>query len=1015
MTHSVNDTMLALYRHSASAVITADTGRSLIAMNPAAEHLFGYSEDEILGKNSQILYADPRDYSRLGQTHFSDYAENGGEAKPYRTKYRTKDGRVFDGETIGCPVIDRTGATTGFMCIINDVTHRLALQAKLEASDIQLRAALASANEGAFSLNLVTGLGSTRGFVNEFMGLTTSDATISLDRWRQVIHDSHRPKFDTAIAQLRRKPGSQLDLVFPARRNDGVDRWLQIRGRVSEFARDGSALRLTGVISDITERQELERKLAERERQLANAITAGACGAWEVDLDTLQITPIGEVRAMLGIADTPVEIDSAVWLAQTHEAERESVRIQLVAMGDGGIDELDATYRLRDNRTGEWRWIRATGKITSAPDEPRVAAGVLIDITDRKRLHQRAEESEWLLKTALEAAGEGAWRLDLRTLDAAVTGVLSRMMGLGDADAATHFDTWFERVHEDDGQIARDALNALREGTSEQIDFVVRYSSAEAGQIRLHNRGRISEWDADGKPAIASGFMTDLTEFMETTETLAQREQLLSDAVEASTLAIWRFDADANRIWLRGDIVAELFGSGEECEISGEKWRALHYPEDLKIAYESLDLTWKNPGKSANIEFRLMTHSGEWRWYRASGRRPVLEGRDPARMTTGVIVNIDAVKREDQAVREERARFERIYNATPAMLNTMDVETGEIVQVSDFWLQSLGYDRQAVIGKPAYEFLDEESRKRALDHSLPLLRQTGVNENIPYRIRRKDGAYMDILLSSFLVDEQGRQRSYAVMTDVTPLRAAYEQLQRSNKELDRFATVASHDLQEPLRKISAFAALVRRRYADQIDSEGVRSLDFLVDAAQRMQSLIDDLLAYSKMASQPLRLQRLDLNELVEDVLESLETSIRESRAEIRIGRLPRLRGDPLLLRQTFQNLISNAVKYRADRDPIVDITFETSAEEMIISIRDNGIGFDSKFAEKVFAPFQRLHNRDEYQGTGIGLAIVRQSVERHGGRIDVVSEPGKGSTFRIALPVRMLLDEPESADVSAQ
>lgn len=1004
MSFSTSDMMRAMYQNSTSAVVSANLDRELTAMNPAAERLFGYSEQEVIGKKSQIIYADPRDYSRLGQSHFNSLNDEDGLAKPYRAKYRTKDGRVFDGETIGCPIFDDKGKRQGFLCIISDVTHRLALQAKLEASDIQLRAALASANEGAFSLNLVTGLGSTRGFINEFMGISTTDATISLERWRQVIEDSHRARFDASLDELRKRPGAQMDESFLAHRSDGAQRWLQIRGRVSEFARDGSALRVTGVISDVTDRQALEQKLADRERQLADALTAGACGAWELDLEKQQITPIGEIRGMLGVPASPVEIDAEYWLEKTHKDQRDLVRSQIEAFVSGQQSEVDVTYQLRDARTDTWRWLRAIGKTTDEKSGSRKAAGVLIDVTENMRLEQRAEESEMRLRGALEATGEGAWHLNLQTLEASITSVLSRMMGLGDGDADTRFDTWLERVHDDDQELCHETLAQLIKGDPGHFDFNLRYRSEEDGWIHLHNRGRVTEWDEDGRPTMAAGFMTDVTELANTTEALAQREQLLSDAIEASTLAIWRYDRPANMMWLRGDIVADLYGEGRERSIPGQEWHELHHPDDIGAAYKSLDGVWSEPGKSQTIDFRLKTHSGEWIWYRATGRRPLIDGTQPANMTTGVVINIDAAVRENEAVEAERKRFEQIYNATPAMLHTIEIDSGEIVQVSDFWLQSLGYRRSEIIGRKSTDFLDEESARRAREHSFPALEETGFNENIPYRFRRHDGSYMDVLLSSFLVDDGGVRRSYAVMTDVTPLRTAYEQLERSNKELDRFATVASHDLQEPLRKISAFAALVRRRYGDEIDAEGVRSLDFLVDAAQRMQGLIDDLLTYSKMASQPLRMQSVDLDDLIADVIDTLDTSINESGAQIQVERLPKLRGDPLLLRQSFQNLISNAVKYRSDGAPKVTVTAEMKDQELVLCVRDDGIGLDPKFAEKIFAPFQRLHSRDEYKGTGIGLAIVRQSIERHGGRVWVESEPGQGSAFYVALPVRIVL-----------
>jgi len=1139
MTANKTDLMRTLYQHSASAVVAVDLNRQFTALNPAGERLFGYAEDEILGMSSQLVYADPRDFNRLGQTHYNYGSDEDTLTRAYRVKYRGRDGRIFDGETIGCPIFDEQGERTGFLCIVTDVTHRLALQAKLEASDVQLRAALASANEGAFSLNLVTGLGSTRGFLNDFLGIPAADATISLQRWRQAIREEDLAAFDGGLDTLRKKPGSQLDVVFQARRNDGVMRWLHIRGRVSEFGRDGSALRVTGVISDITDRQELELKLAERERQLANAITAGACGAWDVDPETLQVVPIGEVRAMLGIPDTPVEIDGRFWLDRTHEDERAVVEAQLADLASGKAKSLDSTYRLLDARTNEWRWIRSTGKLFEEADGKRRASGVLIDITEekalreqlelsetrfrraievgsngiweadftsnsilflgrisrlpglvdqsgdlnlddfldnvdpanqdrvreefealargeldvystvypvtgkrgekiwlsvrgevierdetgqplraagivtditeRRQLIEKVEESERHLRAALESANEGAWRYNFETGEAEVTSVLSRLMGLGDGDHTTSLQTWMERVHPDDRMIVTNALQAAADGETDDLAYTVRYESDEKGWVRLRNRGRVNERKEDGSPAIASGFMTDITELTETSEALALREQLLTDAIDSSSLGIWRYSYKDDVMWARGDLVADVFGGEGEMSISTAEWLDRIHPEDLDIVSENTRDVRKLTDRAHSIDYRMKTQSGDWCWFRATGRRGVVSGA-PADTATGIIVNIDVMKRESVAVARERRRFEQIYNATPAMMHTIDVENAQIVQVSDFWLQSLGYTREEVIGTKSVDFLDEESRERALSHSLPSLSKTGINENIPYRFRKRDGTYLDVLLSSFVVSEGAERYSYAVMTDVTPLRAAYEQLERSNKELDRFATVASHDLQEPLRKISAFAALVRRRYSDVIDTEGARSLDFLVDAAQRMQGLIDDLLSYSKMASQPLRLQEIDLNALIGEVIETLDTPITESGADIRIDPLPHVRGDPLLLRQTFQNLISNAVKYRTTQTPEVHVSSQPVGNELIVSVSDNGIGLDPKFAEKIFAPFQRLHSRDEFKGTGIGLAIVRQAVERHGGRIWVESEPGAGATFKIALPERICLRVPETA-----
>ena len=237
-----------------------------------------------------------------------------------------------------------------------------------------------------------------------------------------------------------------------------------------------------------------------------------------------------------------------------------------------------------------------------------------------------------------------------------------------------------------------------------------------------------------------------------------------------------------------------------------------------------------------------------------------------------------------------------------------------------------------------------------------------------------------------------------------------EALERSNRELNRFATVASHDLQEPLRKMAAFASLLRTRYRGEIDEEGVQCLDFLTDAAGRMRALIDDLLAYSRTSSRPLQRERVDLNALVETTREHLGLAIEESGAVIETGDLPAVTGDPLLLTLLFQNLLSNAIKYRGEAAPVIRIKAQARAETVEIAVADNGIGIEEKFFEKIFAPFQRLHDREVYEGTGIGLAVCQQAVERHGGTIEVASTPGEGTRFSFTLPLSGAEDAEDAA-----
>jgi light-regulated signal transduction histidine kinase (bacteriophytochrome) len=272
--------------------------------------------------------------------------------------------------------------------------------------------------------------------------------------------------------------------------------------------------------------------------------------------------------------------------------------------------------------------------------------------------------------------------------------------------------------------------------------------------------------------------------------------------------------------------------------------------------------------------------------------------------------------------------------------------------------------------------------------------------------------------------ENMRQRIVSALDNSRAAEARLDEqaveLTRSNAELEQFAYVASHDLQEPLRKVASFCQLLEKRYGDQLDEHGIEYIGYAVDGAKRMQVLINDLLSFSRVGRAGIKHTELDLDTTLDAALANLAAAIEESNAEIvrPTQPLPRVIGDPTLLTMLWQNLIANAMKFRhVDRAPRIVIDFErhTNDRECLLTVSDNGIGIAEEFTDKVFVIFQRLHGRDVYPGTGVGLALVKKIIEYHGGAVRIDATYTEGTRFELTLPVPVDVERPATLQGAQQ
>ncbi len=362
-------------------------------------------------------------------------------------------------------------------------------------------------------------------------------------------------------------------------------------------------------------------------------------------------------------------------------------------------------------------------------------------------------------------------------------------------------------------------------------------------------------------------------------------------------------------------------------------------------------------------------------------------------------------KRAEDALRRANLYNRSLLEASLDPLVTIGPD-GKITDVNAATEAVTGRDRKNLIGTDFSDYFTEPDRAR--EGYLQVFRD-GFVRDYALELRRADGHITSVLYNASVYrDEAGQVIGvFAAARDITErkraeqeIRTYAEELRRSNQELEHYAYVASHDLQEPLRTISSFSQLLSRRYQGRLDSDADDFIAFIVEGATRMQRLINDLLAFSRIGTRGRPFTAVDCEDALRAAIENLGVAVAESDTTITHDPLPTVRADATQLTQLFQNIIGNAIKFRRPEEPPrVHVSAQRQAAGWQLSVRDNGIGIDPQFFERIFVIFQRLHGRDDYPGTGIGLAICKKIVERHGGRLWVESEPGNSSTFHFTIP----------------
>lgn len=584
----------------------------------------------------------------------------------------------------------------------------------------------------------------------------------------------------------------------------------------------------------------------------------------------------------------------------------------------------------------------------------------------------------------------------------------------------------------EDGDLCEIVLDgahiSLRDGRAELVE--TEKGSATYIGIRPQTNGKVYaavSFFSDAGPKfgpltnIQRGFVKQIAQWIglkieahNAHQALLRNESKLRLLFNSVPQSIWLIDAD--RRVLRANLAAASTVGLSPDDVVGM---------DIDSVLAPLDANWRAHNEEALTTGRASTNvltqstdaDGAVRWT-STDRIPYRDAAgDENAMLLIVTSDITQLKARETALSAANAaldasqvRFERLYRHTPVMMCSFLADRS-IVVASDALLDKTGRARDAVIGHDICDLLDADSRETLVRELLPSLSEAGYCQGVPLRLVASDHTVIEVEFSAFAETETEPELSYlCVLVDVTARNRAQEELQRANMRLasaneglEKFAHVASHDLQEPLRKISVFGKILVDEHGELLNAEGRHCLEVMTDAAVRMRDLVHNILAFSYANNAQAETEDIPLDSVVGEVVSELDASIRSNAAIVVSAGLPVIRGDLTGVQQLVRNLVSNAIKYRrAEEDPRVAITaLIESHGDCVLRVRDNGRGIEASQQALIFQPFTRLMPRSKIAGSGLGLAICKSVCDRRGWTLSVESEPGVGSTFAVVIPAQ--------------
>lgn len=675
-------------------------------------------------------------------------------------------------------------------------------------------------------------------------------------------------------------------------------------------------------------------------------------------------------------------------------------------------------------------------------EEDGKISGIIVtatEVTEKVEAKKKTEQNEQRLNIIVEASELGTWELNAKTQEFHYSARYLEIVGGYKEHVELTHEQLLKHVHPDDLHIREIAFKHAI--TSGNLYYEARVIWNDQTIHWVEAKGKVF-YGEDNKPERLLGTARDITELKKNQQVLEESEKRFRSLTESIPQLIWETDEKGNALFTSGKWL-EYTGIQPNGEV---EWRSMIHVDD----FEENAKIWSHSlatGEGYRSDVRILRKDGTYRWHAVIGE-PVLNENNEIIKWVGAFTDIHAEKAFTHELEEQvNARTKELNLINESLRKSEERYHLMVEEVQDYAILYLnhegivenwnigaekikGYKAEQIIGKSFSTFYTEEDRKNNLPQKLlQIAREKGKAIQEGWRVRKDGTLFWASVVITAVHNKQNEVIGFSKVThDLTEKKKADDrlrlnaleleqkniELEQMNKELQSFAYISSHDLQEPLRKIQTFATQIIEKESDNLSDVGKDKFQRMQNAAKRMQTLINDLLSYSRTNVQERIFEKTDLSKIIDDVKEDLKEELEQKGGVIEKNKTCVVDVIPFQFRQLLYNLISNSLKFsKSETPPVIKIdsqiikgsslTHQKVTENINychISISDNGIGFDQQYSAKIFEVFQRLHGKLEYTGTGIGLAIVKKIVENHNGFITASGEQNKGATFDIYIPV---------------